>query len=116
MTSLVSAVVPSETNMIRLDHTHVLATFHQFRPDASTRVKKGLVNEVCDDERIRESLAEHTEMKRLIWLCGRWSPRPSTTTKPSEPRSRALRCQATRTNCANLQEEGKDGNHGRSNG
>jgi|KBSMisStandDraft_5_1062788.scaffolds.fasta_scaffold767263_1 hypothetical protein len=96
MTSLVSAVVPSVTNMIRLDHTHVLSSFHQLRPDASTRVKKGLVNTICtsmevhaqleeeifnpairevvDDERIRESLAERTEMKRVIRLLRQMEP------------------------------------------
>ena len=96
MTSLVSAVMPSATNMIRLDHTHVLSTFHQFKPDAPARVKKGLVNtictslevhaqleeeifypavrEVCDDERIRESMAEHNEMKRLIRLLRQMEP------------------------------------------
>lgn len=96
MTSLVSAMMPSATNMIRLDHTHVLSTFHQFKPDAPARVKKGLVNtictslevhaqleeeifypavrEVCDDERIRESMAEHNEMKRLIRLLRQMEP------------------------------------------
>jgi hemerythrin superfamily protein len=96
MASLVSAVLPSATNMIRLDHTHVLSTFHQFKPDAPARVKKGLVNtictslevhaqleeeifypavrEICDDERIRESLTEHNEMKRLIRLLRQMEP------------------------------------------
>jgi hemerythrin superfamily protein len=96
MTSLVSAMMPSATNMIRLDHTHVLSTFHQFKPDAPARVKKGLVNtictslevhaqleeeifypavrEVCDDDRIRESMAEHNEMKRLIRLLRQMEP------------------------------------------
>ena len=30
MTSLVSHLMPTVTNMIRIDHTHVMSTFHQY--------------------------------------------------------------------------------------
>lgn len=88
MNSLLSHLQPTATNMIRLDHTHVLSTFHQYKPSAAPRVKKGLVETMCtaleihaqleeeifypavrevtDDAVIHKSLEEHTEMKRLI--------------------------------------------------
>jgi hemerythrin superfamily protein len=95
MTSLVSQIMPSATNMLRLDHTHVMSTFHQFKVDAPTRVKKGLVNTICTSleihaqleeeifypavreicgERIQQSLHEHDEMKRLIKLLRQMEP------------------------------------------
>jgi hypothetical protein len=74
--------------MIRMDHTHVLTTFHQYEADASPRVKKGLVDQACvaleihaqleeeifypamravaDTEFVRKSVPEHDEMRRLI--------------------------------------------------
>lgn len=88
MTTILSRVMPTATNMIRLDHTHVLATFHQFKASNSQRVKQGLVNTVClalevhaqleeeifypalrevsNSEAMRKSVPEHNEMKRLI--------------------------------------------------
>jgi hypothetical protein len=74
--------------MIRMDHSHVLTTFHQFEADASPRVKKGLADQVCvameihaqleeeifypalravaDTDMVRKSVPEHDEMRRLI--------------------------------------------------
>lgn len=88
MTSLLSHLQPTATNMIRLDHTHVMSTFHQYKPAAPARVKKGLVETMCtaleihaqleeeifypavrevaEDATIRQSLEAHGEMKRLI--------------------------------------------------
>lgn len=85
---LLSPLFPSATNMIRLDHTHVMSTFHQYRPDSPTRVKKGLANTLCtalevhaqleeeifypavravtQNDVIAKSLEEHQEMRRLI--------------------------------------------------
>lgn len=96
MTGLVSRLFPTATNMIRLDHTHVMSTYHQYKPSAPSRVKKGLVNtictaleihaqleeeifypemrKVCEDERITKSFDEHTEMKRLIGLLRSMEP------------------------------------------
>src|SRR5690606_10163585 len=76
-------VAPSATSMIRMDHTHVLATFHRYRIDSPVNVKRGLVNTVCialevhaqleeeifypavraisDNEAIRKSVPEHDE-------------------------------------------------------
>jgi hemerythrin superfamily protein len=88
MNTLLSRISPSVTNMIRMDHTHVLTTFHQFEADSSPRVKKGLVDQVCvaleihaqleeeifypalravaDTDAVRKSVPEHDEMRRLI--------------------------------------------------
>jgi hemerythrin superfamily protein len=88
MNKILSMASPSATNMIRLDHTHVMATFHQYKASNSSRVKQGLVNTIClalevhaqleeeifypalrevsDSEAIRKAVPEHNEMKRLI--------------------------------------------------
>jgi hemerythrin superfamily protein len=96
MTSFFSRFLPSATNMIRLDHTHVLSTFHQYKASAPVRVKKGLVNTMCtalevhaqleeeifypavrevtQNELIAKSLEEHQEMRRLIGLLRQMEP------------------------------------------
>ncbi|HUR90883.1 MAG TPA: hemerythrin domain-containing protein [Ramlibacter sp.] len=88
MTDLLSRISPSVTNMIRMDHTHVLTTFHQYEAQAPARVKKGLADQVCvaleihaqleeeifypalraiaDTDIVRKSVPEHDEMRRLI--------------------------------------------------
>ena len=85
---LLNRLSPTITNMIRLDHTHVFATYHQFEADSPPRVKKGLVDtactaleihakleeevfypalaEVADSEALRKAVPEHNEMRRLI--------------------------------------------------
>ena len=96
MTRFLSQLLPSATNMIRLDHTHVLSTFHQYKAGAPARVKKGLVNTLCtalevhaqleeeifypavrevtQNELIARSVEEHEEMRRLISLLRRMEP------------------------------------------
>lgn len=88
MPTLMSQLSPSITNMIRLDHTHVLSAFHQYEIGSSPRLKKGLVDNVClgieihaqleeeifypalrlvaDNEMLRKSTPEHDEMRGLI--------------------------------------------------
>ncbi len=88
MTSILSRLSPSITNMIRLDHTHVLSTFHQYEVDTSPRIKKGLVDTVCvaleihaqleeeifypalravaETEVVQKSIAEHQQARELI--------------------------------------------------
>ncbi|MDB5828065.1 MAG: Hemerythrin cation binding domain protein [Variovorax sp.] len=80
--------LPSVTNMIRLDHTHVVSTFHQYKTTAPERVKLGLVQTICaalevhaqleeeifypavrpylEASLMQESIDEHAEMKRVI--------------------------------------------------
>ena len=47
MLKVLKPFVPTITNMIRADHTHVLATFHQYEIDTSPGTKKALVNTIC---------------------------------------------------------------------
>ena len=96
MANLLDRLAPSATNMIRIDHTHALSTFHQYKPRVSHRVKQGLVSTLCtaleihaqleeeifypavrsvtDDSLILKSLDEHREMKRLIATLRRMTP------------------------------------------
>jgi len=88
MNQLISQLSPTVTNMIRMDHSHVLTTFHQYEPNSSQRVKKGLVDNICvaleihaqleeeifypalravaETDAVKKSLPEHDEMRRLI--------------------------------------------------
>jgi hemerythrin superfamily protein len=88
MTDILSKISPNATNMIRMDHTHVLALFHRYKAATSPGRKKALVNSACaaleihaeleeeifypalravtENETIRKSVPEHDEMRRLI--------------------------------------------------
>lgn len=89
MNPILSALSPTATNMIRLDHTHVLATFHRYKADTAPGTKQALAETIClaleihaqleeeifypavralmpDNEAVRKSVPEHDEMKRLI--------------------------------------------------
>ena len=88
MNAITKALTPNATNMIRMDHTHVMATFHQYKITSKPQIKLGLVNTTClalevhaqleeeifypavraasDNEMIKKALSEHAEMKRLI--------------------------------------------------
>lgn len=89
MKSITNAISPSITNMIRMDHTHVMATFHQYEIDTTDQTKKALVNTVClaleihaqleeeifypvlreasgDNTVNSKNIPEHDEMRRLI--------------------------------------------------
>jgi hemerythrin superfamily protein len=80
---------PTITNMIRMDHTHVMTTFHQYEMDSSPQTKQALVNTAClaleihaqleeeifypemqqfsaDASTVKKSVPEHDEMRRLI--------------------------------------------------
>jgi len=89
MNPLLKKLAPTITNMIRMDHTHVLATFHQYEADTRPQTKQALVNTislaleihaqleeeifypavrrvVTDAQVIDKSVPEHDEMRRLI--------------------------------------------------
>lgn len=88
MNRLIEGLYPNAVNMIRLDHAHVLSTFHQFDVDARPITKRGLVNTACAaleihaqleeeifypalrtvlvSDTLQESPAEHDEMRALI--------------------------------------------------
>ncbi|MDB5869297.1 MAG: Hemerythrin cation binding domain protein [Polaromonas sp.] len=96
MNAVTSALVPNATTMIRLDHTHVMATFHQYKTTSRSKIKQGLVNTTClalevhaqleeeifypalrevsDSEAIKKSVPEHDEMRRLIALLRTMAP------------------------------------------
>ena len=87
--SFAGKLAPTATNTIRMDHAHVMATFHQYEIDASPRSRQGLANTIClaleihaqlEEEifypalravdsanpAILKAVPEHNEMKRLI--------------------------------------------------
>lgn len=89
MNALWNKFAPSATNMIRMDHTHVMATFHQYEADTSPTTKQALVTNIClalevhaqleeeifypamrevqpEGTVLGKSVPEHTEMKELI--------------------------------------------------
>jgi hemerythrin superfamily protein len=78
---------PPATSMIRLDHTHVLATFHRYHTDDSPGTKRALVDTAClaleihaqleeeifypalravEPGVVETSVPEHQEMRELI--------------------------------------------------
>lgn len=58
MKTLFSKISPTATDMIRADHTHVLAAFHQYEAHASARTKKAVVNTVCLSLEIHAQIEE----------------------------------------------------------
>lgn len=89
MNRLMNELSPSVTSMIRMDHGHVLATFHQYHVGTPEGKKQALVNTVClaleihtqleeeifypamrelahDLTMIDKSFAAHGEMHRLV--------------------------------------------------
>lgn len=61
MNAFTSKLSPSITSMIRLDHTHVLANFHKYDPNASTSNRQALVDMVC------LALEIHTQLEEEIF-------------------------------------------------
>jgi len=49
---------PAITTMIRMDHTHVMSTFHKFHAGTSAMVKRGLVNTACIALEVHAQLEE----------------------------------------------------------
>jgi hemerythrin superfamily protein len=89
MNTITENLVPTITNMIRMDHTHVLATFHQYEMDSSPKTKQALVENAClaldihaqleeeifypamrsvttGNDVLDKSVPEHNEMRQLI--------------------------------------------------
>lgn len=95
MNPLLRKVSPGATDMIRTDHTRVLAAFHRYHLDAAPRRKRGLVNTIClalevhaqiEEEvfypamlaagstQVDKSVPEHEEMRALIGALRRLDP------------------------------------------
>lgn len=90
MTAFIERIAPHATQLVRKDHTDVLALFHRYRATVSPRMKRGLVRSVClalevhaqveeeilypavrevsTSEFLRKAVPEHNEMRRLISL------------------------------------------------
>src|SRR4051794_11814505 len=86
--TMLSKVSPPITKMIRMDHTHVLATFHQYTLNKATKTRHALVQNIslaleihaqleeeifypemrklANEPVIEKSVPEHDEMRRLI--------------------------------------------------
>ncbi len=58
MGSMTDKFSPSITNMIRMDHTHVMATFHQYETNTASKTKQALVNTICVALEIHAQLEE----------------------------------------------------------
>jgi hemerythrin HHE cation binding domain-containing protein len=87
MNAIAETLAPSATDLIRNDHTKVLAAFHRYKPSSSPARKRALVNTVClalevhaqlEEEIfypairgahpavVDKSVPEHEEMRSLI--------------------------------------------------
>lgn len=89
MPSIAGKLAPTATNMIRMDHAHVVSTFHQYEIDASARARESLAGTIClaleihaqleeeifypalraidgSNPAMLKAMPEHNEMKRLI--------------------------------------------------
>lgn len=87
LVNILRTVSPNAAELIRMDHTRVLALFHRYRAGSRPSVKQGLVRTAClaievhaqieeeifypalqfaDRGLIEKSIPEHEEMRRLI--------------------------------------------------
>jgi hypothetical protein len=89
MNAVVNRMTPTITTMIRMDHSHVLALFHRYRPDTPVGRKRALIANAClalethaqleeeifypalrtvltGDQTLEKSEPEHNEMRNLI--------------------------------------------------
>jgi hemerythrin superfamily protein len=88
MNQLLSRLSSSATDMIRMDHSHVISTFHQYDVNTPPRVKKALADSIClaleihaqleeeifypalraikNTEFVDKSIPEHNQMRQLI--------------------------------------------------
>jgi len=89
MNAVARRITPSITTLIRMDHSHVLAVFHRYKPDVSPSRKRALVTNACllleihaqleeeifypalrevmsGDEVLDKSEPEHAQMRTLI--------------------------------------------------
>jgi hemerythrin-like domain-containing protein len=85
--NIANRLSPNAADMIRMDHTRVLAVFHRYHVDSTASVKQGLVSAAClaleihaaieeeifypalrdaDNQLVEKSIPEHEEMRRLI--------------------------------------------------
>ena len=58
MAALLSKLAPSATDMIRADHTRVMAHFHRYKIDAAPQAKQALVSVICTALEIHAEIEE----------------------------------------------------------
>jgi hemerythrin superfamily protein len=58
MKTFTEKLSPTITNIIRMEHSHVLTTFHQYEINESPKKKQALVNSACLDLEIHGQLEE----------------------------------------------------------
>ena len=58
MLSLISRVGPSATDMIRADHTRVVAAFHRYKTDSAPARKQAIVRMVCTALQVHAKIEE----------------------------------------------------------
>jgi hypothetical protein len=85
MASMLSKMSPTITNMIRMDHTHVMAAFHQYQVDTPTRVKKGLADNIC------LALEVHAQLEEEIFYPALREVSPDETLEKSKPEHDRMR-------------------------
>nr|WP_298724128.1 hemerythrin domain-containing protein [uncultured Steroidobacter sp.] len=89
MNAVAERFTPSITTMIKMDHSHVLAVFHRYRPETPPSKKRALVTNACllveihaqleeeifypalrevlsGDEVLEKSEPEHAQMRQII--------------------------------------------------
>ena len=86
MNPLFAKLSPTITNMIRTDHTHVLATFHQYEADTPPGSKRALVDSICVALEIHAQLEEE-----IFYPVMRTLPSGSTTIDKNEPEHDEMR-------------------------
>jgi hemerythrin superfamily protein len=85
MASMLSKMSPSITTMIRMDHTHVMAAFHQYQADTPARVKKGLADNIC------LALEVHAQLEEEIFYPALREVSPDETLDKSKPEHDRMR-------------------------
>jgi hemerythrin-like domain-containing protein len=58
MLGFLKTVGPSATDMIRADHTRVLAAFHRYQADSSAARKKAIVDMICTSLQVHAKIEE----------------------------------------------------------
>lgn len=89
MTNLINKLSPNILSMIRMDHTHVMSTFHQYMLSSSPSKKRAIVDNIClavsmhaqleeelfypelrkvshDADVLDKSVPEHNEMRQIM--------------------------------------------------
>src|SRR3954470_17391839 len=85
MASMLSKMSPTITNMIRMDHTHVVAAFHQYQVDTPVRVKKGLADSIC------LALEVHAQLEEEIFYPALQEVSPDETLEKAKPEHDRMR-------------------------